>query len=98
MRKLLSRYLTGTVPLGRVFFVDMLLTGTLVNLGTGIAALAAFATDFPDWAAIAIFLLPLPYNVLLSISVWRSAAREPTRGRDMARIGAAAWFLLMLII
>ncbi|MFN3727731.1 MAG: hypothetical protein ACK4SZ_15670 [Allosphingosinicella sp.] len=98
MRELLRRYLTGTVPLGRLFFVDMLLTGTMVNLAAGVAALVAFGLDLPAWAAIAIFLSPLPFNLLLSVSVWRSAARQPSRWSDIARIGAAAWFFLMLIV
>jgi hypothetical protein len=98
MLAIMRRYLAGEVPLARIFFHDMLLIGTMVNIVTGLATLAAFSLDFPIWAAIAIFLSPLPYNTILCLSVWRSAAREETRWSGIARLATMIWFPMMLII
>jgi hypothetical protein len=98
MLEIARRYLAGEVPLARVFFRDMLLIGTLVNIATGLAMLAAFSLDWPIVVAIAIFLAPQPYNIMLCVSVWRSAAREASRWSDAARIGTVVWFPVMLII
>jgi len=95
---IIRRYLAGEVPLKRVFFHDMLLVGTLVNVVTGLASLAAFSLDVPDWAALLVFLSPQPYNIGLCIAVWRSAGRELSRWSDMARIGTLIWFPIMFII
>jgi hypothetical protein len=98
MLAIVRRYLAGEVPLARIFFHDMLLIGTMVNIVAGLATLAAFSLDFPVWAAIAIFLSPVPYNIVLCLSVWRSAAREAPRWREIARIVTVIWFPMMLII
>jgi hypothetical protein len=71
----------GRVPLGRIFWEYAILFGTLVNLITTFAALAAFAKGAPVAISILIFLLPAPYNLLMVVGVWRSAANY--RGRPM---------------
>ena len=98
MLAIVRRYLAGEVPLTRILFHDMLLIGTMVNIVAGLATLAAFSLDFPVWAAIAIFLSPVPYNIILCVSVWRSAAREAPRWREIARIVTVIWFPMMLIV
>lgn len=98
MRETLRRYARGDVPLARVFLHDMLMIGTIVNIVTGGSALIAYASDLPGWLALAIFLLPLPYNVALCISVWRSAARHPSGWSDLARLGALLWLLAVVVI
>ena len=50
--------------------------------------------------ALAVFLLPLPYNVLSVIAVWRSADRydgDPTWATT-ARIVSIAWAILATLI
>jgi hypothetical protein len=102
MAERLNNYLTGAVPLGRVFLHDMLVVGTMVNAATGLLALAALSLDhlsvYLEWVALLIFLSPLPLNVILSIAVWRSAGREPGRLSGLARLCTLIWFPLMLII
>lgn len=68
-------YAAGEVPLTRVFFQDMLVFGSSINVVTGGAALIVYASDVSDLLALAIFLLPLPYNVALCIFPF-SAARN----------------------
>lgn len=98
MGQLLARYARGEVPLARVFFHDMLLVGTVVNIVTGALALAFYAGGFPAWLAVAIFLSPLPYNIALCVFVWRSAARNPSGWSDLARAGSALWLLAVMIV
>lgn len=93
-----KHYLAGEVPLARVFLHHMLVIGTLVNVATGLLALGAFASDLPAWVAVLIFFSPLPYNLVLSIAVWRSAGKDVTRLGDFARIGVLIWFSLMFLI
>lgn len=92
------RYVAGEIPLKRVFFYDMLLIGTIINITIGLATLLAFSLNSPIWLPIAIYLSAQPYNVTLCISVWRSAGREASRWSDLARIGTIIWFPVMLVI
>jgi hypothetical protein len=93
-----KRYLAGGVPLKRVFLYDMLLMGTMINFAVSVAALAASSLDVPAWVAIAIYLSPQPYNLILCVAVWRSAAQSASAWTDLARVGACAWVPLMLVI
>jgi hypothetical protein len=94
----IKRHLAGEVPLNVVFFYDMLLVGTLVNIAAGLFALAAVLLELPDWGAVVIFLSPQPYNLMLLVSVWRAANREQSRWGEIARVAAVIWFPAMLII
>lgn len=98
MLQTVKRYLAGEVPLKQVFLHDMLLIGTMVNIATGLSALAAFALELPSWAGIAIFLSPQPYNVVLAISVWRSTAHSTPRWAETAKVITILWFALMLVV
>ena len=86
----------GHVPLRRAFWEFAIGYGTVFNLVTTIAAFAAFASDLPDWAGLALFFLPAPYNLLMIVAVWRSAARYPgpaiwaTLARALIIVWAAA--------
>ncbi|MHA6641817.1 hypothetical protein ACX3P1_03925 [Mesorhizobium sp. A623] len=98
MKSTLKRYLRGEVPLGRVFWFDMLLVGTIINALTSACALIAYALDLPGWLALAIFLSPVPYKLALCLFVWRSATRKPSAWSDVARGGAVLWLLMVLVL
>jgi hypothetical protein len=90
----------GEMPLGQVFWSFTIVFGTLFNLlATGVG-LVAMAGGMPAPAAVALHFLPLPYNFLVLVGVWRSA--ESFSGHPFfatfARVAAAAWFALMIII
>ena len=63
----IGRHLAGEAPLKVAFFYDMLTIGALVNLAAGLCSLAAVSFGLPGWAAIANFLIPQPYNVMLLV-------------------------------
>ena len=92
------RLWTGELPLARVFWIDMLFVGTLINFVTLLAAILLFAGKERPGMAVAIFLLHIPYNILVFTGVWRSAAREAAEQRWFARSVAAIWFVAGFLI
>ena len=76
----------------------MLVVGTLVNLVTGGTALATHVSGAPLWLTVLIFLLPLPLNVLLTLSVWRSAGPQAHGWAAVARGLSLVWLTLTLIV
>jgi hypothetical protein len=76
----------------------MVMVGTAVNAATGAAALIALAQGVPLWVAAVIFFAPLPYSGMLVVSVWRSAARGLHTWGRAAKVCAALWFGLVLMI
>jgi hypothetical protein len=64
----------GEVPVRELFWRDMVLVGTLINiLFTGVA-LAMAASDLPIALAAAVHFAPLPYNLFLVAAMWRLPA------------------------
>lgn len=93
-----SSRLRGAVPLETVFWRDMLLAGSGVNLACTTAALALFAGAYPPFLALAVNFLPVPYNAFLLIAVWKAAEREGGPSAATANIVGALWFLVMLAL
>lgn len=98
MRDEIRRRLSGELPLSQVFFTDMLVVGSMVNIAIGLCAFALIAADLPIWLPIIVFLSPQPYNIILLISVWRSAPRSPGRGTDLVKATAIVWFAVMVFV
>jgi hypothetical protein len=92
------RRLSGDVPLGEAFFYDMLAVGSVINIAIGLCAFAMIAADFPIWLAIIVFLSPQPYNIILVLSVFRSASRSQGRGTDALKVAAILWFVVMFFV
>lgn len=84
MRQRLADLWNGRVPLARAFWEYAVIYGTTANLVVTFFSLLAVTQD---WHAlgIAIFMLPIPYNLLMIVAVWRSAAHFQ---------GAAVWSVL----
>lgn len=88
----------GAVSLERIFFLDMLLVATILNLATCFASLMAFGFKAPAWAALAIYLAPLPYNIFLMLCVWRATERTRGAGASAYRLAALGWLLVATLI
>lgn len=87
----------GDVPFERLFWFDMLVVGTLVNLAAAALSLILFGLDAPAAVAIAVFFSPLPYNLFLFAVVWRAAERAESSW-VLARLGAVAWLIFATLI
>lgn len=83
----------GEAPLGTVFWHDMMLVGTVVNAATTLAAIGLLAAGAPALLAMAVFLAPLPLNLLLFFAVWRSAAKSGGTVTMAAQIAALIWLI-----
>ena len=83
----------GRVPLRTVLWRDMLVAGTVLNLLTGMAALAILATGGDVLWAVLVHFAPLPLNLFLLSAVFRA----PRAGRR-AKAVAVVWFLAMLVL
>ena len=83
----------GTVPLSRVFWRDMLGVGTFINLLLSVVALILAARGLELWMAVALHFLPMPYNLFLCMSLWRS----PRRTAWMSAC-ALIWLALMTVV
>ena len=94
----LTTRLSGEAPLETVFWRDMLLVGSLVNIAATALALALLAADYPPLPALAINFAPIPYNLFLVLACWRSAAREGGPPATTATIVSTLWFAVMMVL
>lgn len=81
------------MPLARVFWYDMVLVGTALNVLMTIVALALAAKRMPSALSAAVFFSTLPYNLFLFSAVWRNAGRTP-----YMRAGAALWLVAATLL
>jgi hypothetical protein len=93
---ILRRLWAGQVPLGQAFWTFAMLGGTALNAAATLLAMALLAMDAPGVLAALIFALPIPYNLLMVVAVWRSAAAYagPRLWADVARLAIVAWTVL----
>ncbi len=88
---------SGEVPLSTVFWRDMLLVGSAINVAALIAALTALQGGASTAAVMAVYLAPVPWNLFLFAAVWRAAPREPEPWRSAARFAAFGWLALAVL-
>mgnify|MGYP006908317921 CR=1 FL=1 len=93
-----SSRLQGEAPLETVFWRDMLLAGSALNIAATAAALGLFAGGYPAWLALAVNFLPVPYNAFLLVAVWTAAEREGGPPATTANVVGALWFLVMVAL
>jgi hypothetical protein len=87
----------GELALAEAFWTWAVLVALVVNVSTTGLFLALIAADRP-WTALALgYALPVSYNVVALVGVWRSAARHagPPAQADLAR--AASVILLTVL-
>jgi hypothetical protein len=88
----------GDISLARVFWTDMLVIGTAVNIAAMIAALLLFVSGLPIAIGVAVHFAPLPYNLLLLLGVWHAAQREASQWSFAAQAIAVMWFIAMVVV
>lgn len=93
-----SRRWNGEVPLGQLFWRDMVTVGSLINVATTIVALAILAAKASALLAMAVHLLPLPYNLFLYGSVLRTADASGTHNANTVKLCATAWIILASLL
>jgi hypothetical protein len=88
----------GLVSADRLFWVDMWLLGTALNLATTFLSLVVLGLKLPLWASLVVFFSPAPWNVFLTVSVWRACDLQRPRGASFYKLGAIAWLVLATTI
>ena len=97
MLRFFQSRLRGDIPLIILLVRDMLIVGTAINFVFLGLAVAALEIGYPDWLALIVFLLPLPYNFFLWVAVWRSSAGSRIGGTIVPGI-ATLWLVIMFIV
>ena len=76
-----------------LFWRDMLIVGTMVNLYASLVAMLMVAQGVAAQWALLVHLAPLPYNIFLLSAVWRSH-----QSRLPATLAATAWLVAVTIL
>jgi hypothetical protein len=76
-RGFFSRRWQGQVPAARLFWRDIVLVGSVVNLAATFLALMLAAQGVSTVIAVAVHFSPLPYNLFLCAALWRHPGRSP---------------------
>ncbi len=99
MAKLVKRLWAGHLPLEQAFWHYAVGYGLLINLLTSLAFLALIAREANMVPVALAFALPVPYNVIVTVAVWRSANAYPgpKKWADMARIGTVIWMVALTL-
>ena len=89
------RLWAGELPLATTFWTCAILWGTALNVVATVAALALLAAHAPAVLAVVLGALPIPFNFLVLVAVWRSARayQGPRLWADLARATSLIWAL-----
>jgi hypothetical protein len=87
----------GEVSLERLFFFDMLLVATAINVAAAFVSIMMFGFKLPAWAAVAAFLAPVPYNIFLVSAIWRATEGGGSSAAGY-RLSALVWLILAVVI
>lgn len=75
----------------------MIIVGTTANVVFLVTALILAAHDFPVWAYVSVFFIPLPYNFFIWQCVWTAAGRSELGQRLFVRTIASIWMLIVIV-
>jgi hypothetical protein len=88
----------GEAPLDRLFWRDMVLVGTVLNLLTTAAAILLLGLKLSMAIVLAVHFSPVPYNLFLFAAVWRTADAAGNARAAFFRSGALLWLVAATII
>lgn len=89
---------SGGVPIEQLFWRDLILVGTGVNIAATLVSLGLLAAKAPLAAALAVHFAPLPYNLFLAFAVWRTAEIRGSRTAFAWQMAAVFWLLVAILI
>jgi hypothetical protein len=88
----------GEALLDRLFWRDMLLVGTILNVTSSALALILLGLKLPLWLVLAVHFLPVPYNIFLTIAVWRTAEKSGGLKAQLMMLGSALWLIATAVV
>jgi hypothetical protein len=97
--KALRRLWNGDLPLQQAFWNWAVAGGIVVNLLTSVLFLVLIMGDRLVAAFVVGYALSVPYNIVATVGVWRSAGRYEGERRwaDLARIVTVAGMILLSV-
>ena len=95
--KQIGRLWAGDVPLAEAFWQYAILYGLLVNLVTSLLFLALVINEANVLLLVLAYGVPVPYNFVVAVAVWRSAGRYPGPKEhvNMARLVTVIWMVVL---
>ena len=87
----------GQVPLDRLFWRDMVVVGTAINIASSVAALILLGLKLPLALVLALHFAPVPYNMFLAFAVWRTAEKTGGGKASLMMLGSAVWLILTVV-
>lgn len=88
----------GEAPLETVFWRDMIMVGTLINVLAAALSMALFAAGAPGGIALLVFFAPVPWNLFLFMAVWRAAERRAGEGGWVFQAAAVVWLVVVTLL
>jgi hypothetical protein len=88
----------GEAPLDRLFWRDMVLVGTVLNVLALVAALLLLGLKVSPVIAVAVYFSPVPYNIFLFAAVWRTAEAIGNARAAFFRSAALIWVVAATIL
>ena len=86
------------VPLGLLFWRDMVIVGSALNLAAAFAGLMALGFKAELAVAMLVFHAPLPYNIFIVAAIWRTADLADVAKASSARLGAVLWLVAATVL
>src|SRR3954470_4731839 len=84
----------GAVPVERLFWRDLVLVGTAINITSSVAALILLGLKLPLAVVLAVHFAPVPYNIFLTFAVWRTTEKSSGAKASLMTLGATLWLIL----
>jgi hypothetical protein len=96
----IGRLWRGEVGLASAFWEYAIIFGTLAQAMTTGLAYGAFVAGVPFVLAVLMFFVAVPYTLLVTVGVWRSADRYqgPVHWAHLARIAVVIWAIAATVL
>jgi hypothetical protein len=98
LRQFFTARWNGEVPLATLFWRDMLLIGTGLNIAATLAAIALLGAKLPLAVALVVHFALTPYNIFLAFAAWRTAERRGGVATFLWQAMAILWLIAVMVI
>ena len=88
----------GAVPLERLFWRDLVLVGTAINIASSVTALILLGLKLPLGVALAVHFASVPYSIFLTFAVWRTTEKAKGAKASLMTLGATLWLILVVVV
>jgi hypothetical protein len=98
LRQFFAARWNGEIPLATLFWRDILVVGTGLNIAATLGAIALLGAKLPLAAALAVHFALTPYNLFLAFAGWRTAERRGGGAAFVWQMAAIIWLIAVLVI